>query len=322
MTTSTAATDNRIRALLPTEHVLDSSHPAPAAAVAACLTFAWRSVLKVRHIPEQLLDVVAIPVVFTLMFTYLFGGALAGSTGEYLQSLLRGTLVMTVLLLTMYTGVGLSTDRATGSLDRFRSMPIWRPAPIVGALVGDLGRYLIAAAQVLGLGAAMGFRPDGGVGGVGAALVLILAFGSAVSWLWTDSEHLKRWYGPDGATILVAELDVRVGGTRRVCMEAPTPSGQRRMWFTGEHREVIAPTRLVYTEAMADEHGNVLSPAHMGMPPGHPATTEVSVEFAEVGGRTKMKMIHAGIAADSPGAAGWTMALGKLAARLEAHGVR
>ena len=169
----------------PTDPVLDGPHAAPAGPVAASLTFAWRSVLKARHVPEQLLDVFAIPVVFTLMFTYLFGGALAGTTGEYLQFLLPGTLVMTVLLLTMYTGVGLSTDRTTGSLDRFRSMPIWRPAPVVGALIGDLGRYLIAAALVLGLGVAIGYRPAGGLAGVSAALALTLAFCSAVSWMWT-----------------------------------------------------------------------------------------------------------------------------------------
>ncbi len=161
------------------------AQPAPAGTFAATLAFAWRSVLKVRHVPEQLLDVIAIPIVFTLMFTYLFGGALAGSTGDYLQFLLPGTLVMTVLLLTMYTGVSLSTDRATGSLDRFRAMPIWRPAPIVGALIGDLGRYLIASALVLGLGLAIGFRPDGGPGAVAASLGLILAFASAIAWMWT-----------------------------------------------------------------------------------------------------------------------------------------
>jgi ABC-2 type transport system permease protein len=184
-TATTAATLDDIGTPLPAAPVLDGPHPAATSPVAASLTFAWRSVLKVRHGPEQLLDVVAIPVVFTLMFTYLFGGALAGTTGDYLQFLLPGTLVMTVLLLTMYTGVGLSTDRTTGSLDRFRSMPIWRPAPIVGALIGDLGRYLIAAALVLGLGLAMGFRPDGGVGGVSAALALTLVFCSAISWMWT-----------------------------------------------------------------------------------------------------------------------------------------
>jgi ABC-2 type transport system permease protein len=187
-----ATTDQAAASPLATSPLLAGPRPAPAGAMAASLAFAWRSVLKVRHAPEQSLDVVAIPVVFTVMFTYLFGGALAGSTGDYLRFLLPGTLVMTVLLLTMYTGVVLSTDRATGTLDRFRSLPIWRPAPIVGALLGDLGRYLIASSLVLVLGVAMGFRAAGGVAGVLASLALILVFCSATSWMWTTLGLLVR----------------------------------------------------------------------------------------------------------------------------------
>jgi uncharacterized protein YndB with AHSA1/START domain len=137
--------------------------------------------------------------------------------------------------------------------------------------------------------------------------------------MWTDSEHFKAWYGPDGAAIPVAKMDVRVGGTRLVCMKMQTPNGPMEMWFTGEFREVVENERLVYTESMSDENGNVLSPEDMGMPAGHPATTQVRVEFEEVDGRTKMVMTHFGIPADSPGAAGWAMALDKLAAHLKAH---
>ena len=141
-----------------------------------------------------------------------------------------------------------------------------------------------------------------------------------VVWqMWTDPEHFKAWYGPEGATIPVAELDVRVGGIRRVCMQVETPRGSMVMWFTGEHLEVDAPTRLVYSEAMTDEHGNVLASSDVGMPDGHPATTEVRVELEAVGGRTKMVLTHVGVPADSPGALGWRMALDKLAVRLEAR---
>ena len=95
-----------------------------------------------------------------------------------------------------------------------------------------------------------------------------------------------------------------------------------QMWFTGEYREVAKNERLVYTESMSDKNGNVLSPSDMGMPPGHPATTEVIVELEDLGGRTKMVLTHTGIPADSPGAAGWAMALSKLAAHVEAQGIR
>jgi uncharacterized protein YndB with AHSA1/START domain len=140
--------------------------------------------------------------------------------------------------------------------------------------------------------------------------------------MWTEPEHFKAWYGPDGATVPVAKMDVRAGGSRLVCMEMDTPGGLARMWFTGEYREVVENERLVYTESMSDENGNVLSPSDMGMPPGHPVTTEVTIELTDLGGRTKMVLTHAGIPAGSPGAAGWAMAFSKLAAHVEAQGAR
>jgi len=157
------------------------------------------------------------------------------------------------------------------------------------------------------------------------AVVIERSFDAPVDliWqMWTDPEHFKAWYGPDGATIPVAKLDVRVGGTRLVCMEMKSPDGPMQMWFAGEYREVVENELLVYTEAMSDENGNVSSPPDMGMPEGHPMTTEVRVELQDVGGRTKMVMTHTGVPGDSAGAAGWAMALDKLAGHIEAHGDR
>jgi uncharacterized protein YndB with AHSA1/START domain len=146
---------------------------------------------------------------------------------------------------------------------------------------------------------------------------------AALIWqMWTEPEHFKAWYGPDGVTVPVAKMDVRAGGRLLVCLEMDTPYGQRRMWFTGEYREVVQNRRLVYTESMSDESGNALSPSDLGMPPGHPATTEVTVELQDLGGRTKMVLTHTGISSDSPGAAGWAMAFSKLAAHIQAQGVR
>jgi uncharacterized protein YndB with AHSA1/START domain len=137
--------------------------------------------------------------------------------------------------------------------------------------------------------------------------------------MWTDPQHFAAWYGPDGATIPVAKMDVRVGGTRLISMQVQTPNGAMQMWFAGEYREVVDSKRLVYTESMSDENGNMLSPADMGMPAGHPTTTEVRVELEAMAGRTKMVMTHVGIPADSPGAAGWTMAFDKLVVHVNAH---
>ena len=157
------------------------------------------------------------------------------------------------------------------------------------------------------------------------AVVIERSFDAPVDliWqMWTDPDHFKAWYGPVGATIPVAKMDVRVGGTRLVCMEVQSPGGPMQMWFTGEYREVVENERLVYTESMSDEHGNVSSPSGMGMGEGHPSTTEVRVELEDVGGRTKMVLTHAGIPADSPGAAGWAMALDKLAAHVATRSAR
>ena len=107
--------------------------PPRASALSAVLAFGWRGMLKVKHVPEQLLDVTITPVMFVLMFTYLFGGAIAGSTGAYLDYILPGILVMSVLFTTVYSGVALNTDLTKGVVDRFRSLPSWRPAPLVGA---------------------------------------------------------------------------------------------------------------------------------------------------------------------------------------------
>jgi uncharacterized protein YndB with AHSA1/START domain len=157
------------------------------------------------------------------------------------------------------------------------------------------------------------------------AVVIERSFDAPVDlvWeMWTDPEHFKAWYGPDGATISVAAMDVRVGGTRLVGMEMQSPDGPMRMWFTGEYLEVIKNERLRYTESMSDEHGNVSSPPGQGLAEGHPMTSEVRVELEDVGGRTNMLMTHVGVPGDSAGAAGWAMALDKLAALVKAHSDR
>jgi ABC-2 type transport system permease protein len=166
-----------------------SKRPSRATAV---LTFGWRGMLKVKHVPEQLIDVTVTPVLFTLMFTYLFGGAVAGSTGEYLTYIMPGILTMSVVFTTVYSGVALCSDMATGVIDRFRSMPIWRPAPLAGALIGDSVRYLVAAVVVIALGLILGFRPDQGVSGVIAAIVLVAFFSFGLSWVFASLGLLMR----------------------------------------------------------------------------------------------------------------------------------
>ena len=166
--------------------------PPRPSALSACLTFGWRGMLKIKHVPEQLIDVSLTPVLFLLMFTYLFGGAVAGSTDEYLQFLLPGVLVQSVLFTAVYSGVSLNTDITKGVVDRFRSLPLWRPAPLVGAVVGDSVRYVIASAVVMALGLIMGFEAAGGLGGILAAVALIVVFTFGLSWVFTVVGLLMR----------------------------------------------------------------------------------------------------------------------------------
>jgi ABC-2 type transport system permease protein len=151
----------------------------------ASMTFGWRAMLKIKHVPEQLFDVTAFPIIMTLMFTYLFGGALAGSVTEYLQFLLPGIMVMSVIMTTMYTGLSVNQDIEKGVFDRFRSIPMWRPAPMVGYLLGDMFRYTAASLVILTLGLVLGFRPAGGPVGVIAGIAVLVAFSFAFSWAWT-----------------------------------------------------------------------------------------------------------------------------------------
>lgn len=169
----------------------DTTRPPRAGARSAVLAFGWRGILKIKHVPEQLIDVTLTPVLFVLMFTYIFGGAIAGSTGEYLQFILPGILVMSVLFTTVYSGVALNTDVTKGVIDRFRSLPIWRPAPLFGAVVGDSVRYLVAAALIIVLGVALGYRP-GAVWGVFAAAGLVIVFAFGLSWVFTTFGLLMR----------------------------------------------------------------------------------------------------------------------------------
>jgi ABC-2 type transport system permease protein len=153
--------------------------------LSASMTFGWRALLKIKHVPEQLFDVLMFPVMFTLMFTYLFGGALAGSTREYVQYLLPGILVQTIVFITMYTGMAINTDITKGIFDRFRSLPIWRPSVLVGALLGDVVRFTVSGTIVVLLGLLLGFRPAGGFTGVALSILLVLVFSFSIGWIWT-----------------------------------------------------------------------------------------------------------------------------------------
>jgi ABC-2 type transport system permease protein len=171
---------------------LTTARPEPAGPLRAALAFGWRGMLKIKHVPEQLLDVTVTPVLFTVMFTYMYGGAISGSTGAYLQFLLPGILMMSVLFTTVYSGVALNTDKTKGVVDRFQTLPVWRPAPLLGAVLGDSVRYLAAGSVVMLVGFILGYEAEGGVPGVLGALLLVTLFSCGLAWVFTTVGLLAR----------------------------------------------------------------------------------------------------------------------------------
>ncbi|WP_328604912.1 ABC transporter permease [Amycolatopsis sp. NBC_00345] len=157
-------------------------HISPMKGVQHALSLAWRGILKIRKNPEQLADVTLMPIIFLLMFTYLFGNALGGSISNYLQSLVPGVIVMNILQASLSVGVGLNTDVSKGVFDRFRSMPIARSAPLVGAVLADIVRYLVCLTVLMVVATVMGYRVETGPVQFIAAILLVLAFGLCFCW--------------------------------------------------------------------------------------------------------------------------------------------
>ncbi len=156
----------------------------PAQAVANTLTMAHRGLLKIKHNPEQLFDVTLQPIIFTLMFTYIFGGAISGDVKSYLPIIIPGILVQTVIATSIVTGTQLRDDMDKGVFDRFKSLPIARISALSGALTADSVRYGIATVLTLMMGVLMGYRPGGGVLGVLAGALLVVVCSFATSWIF------------------------------------------------------------------------------------------------------------------------------------------
>lgn len=151
----------------------------------AVSTFTWRSVRRtLLQIPYVAIDVAVFPIVFLLIFTYLFGGAIAGSTGNYLQFLLPGMLVYTVTSMTVYIGITIKTDMDRGVFNRFRTLPFWQPAAIIGSMLVNIATFAAALLTTLAVGIALGFRPEAGIVGVILAFLLVVSYAFSISWIF------------------------------------------------------------------------------------------------------------------------------------------
>lgn len=147
------------------------------------MTLAWRTLVQIRHNPWELGDFSFQPIIFVLLFTYVFGGAISGSTGEYLTFALPGLIVMNMFFVTMYVGMGLNTDLTKGVFDRLRALPLARWAPLAGRITADLVKQAWSIALLLGVGAVLGFRIGTSAVDLLAAVALILVFALAFSWV-------------------------------------------------------------------------------------------------------------------------------------------
>jgi ABC-2 type transport system permease protein len=164
------------------------AHATPAETVGHTLSMAWRALKKMRRNPEQFFDVTIQPLLFTAMFAYVFGGAIAGDVKSYLPLMIPGIVAQTVLTTCMATGVQLREDMEKGVFDRFKALPIARIAPLAGPMVADLVRYLIAASLTFATGLLVGYRPHGGPLGVLGAIALSVFTGWSLAWIFT-------WFG-------------------------------------------------------------------------------------------------------------------------------
>jgi len=166
-----------------------SSVPSAAAAqrrswrlVRHSLALTKRSLIKTWRTPEALIDVTIQPAIFLVIFVYIFGGAITGSTHTYLQFLLPGILAQTIATGAISIGVNLNTDIGKGIFDRFRSLPIPRVAPLLGAVLGDVVRYVIVTSATLGTGYLMGFRIETNAASAIAGCLLAVLFALCLSW--------------------------------------------------------------------------------------------------------------------------------------------
>jgi ABC-2 type transport system permease protein len=179
----TATTTNPITTGRPVARTVQASVPLRDA-LTQITTLAWRALIKMSRTPEQLVDVTFMPILFTVMFGLMFGGAVSGSTAHYLPTLIPGIIAMTTITACVAAGIQLREDMDKGVFNRFRSLPIARIAPLAGPMMADLARYAIAAVVTLTVGVVMGYRPGGGVPGVFAGIVLAVITGWSIAWIF------------------------------------------------------------------------------------------------------------------------------------------
>ncbi|MFD8494665.1 ABC transporter permease [Amycolatopsis sp. NPDC059657] len=193
------------------------------------ISLAWRGVLKIRKNPEQLIDVTLMPITFLVMFVYIFGGAIAnGDIGAYLQRVVPGVMAMNILQASMTIGVSLNTDVSKGLFDRFRSMPIARSAPLIGAVLADLVRYVVCMVVLLVVATIMGYRLQTDFASLVITVALLLLFGLCTCWISVFVGMLMKTPGAVQGVMFVFLMPLTFGSD--VFAPADTMPGWLRAW--------------------------------------------------------------------------------------------
>ncbi|WP_283138000.1 ABC transporter permease [Rhizohabitans arisaemae] len=216
----TAITSPRVKA--------PSVRVGPLSTLRQTMTLAWRSLVQIKHNPMELLELSLQPIMFVLLFVFVFGGAIAGSTENYIQFALPGIIVQNAVFATLTTAIGLNTDIAKGVFDRLRSLPIARTAPLAGRVIADLTKQVWSIAIVLGLGMLLGFRLNNGPAGVLGATALLLVVALAVSWVSVLIGVIAS--EPEKVQIFAFVLLMPLTFTSNVFVPSATMPGALRAW--------------------------------------------------------------------------------------------
>lgn len=203
--------------------------PRPLAWWRHSLVLARRSLAKTTRNPGPVINGVVTPALFLVLFLYLFGGSVAGSTADYLQYLFPGMLVMgTVMTGMVSTGTNINVDLKNGVTDRFRSLPISRLVPLLGSVLADLVRYLLAVAVLFAIGALLGFRVHGGLLQAMGAVGLVILFGFCLSWVAVFTGVIVKDPNAVMAFSFITFLPLQLGSS----LAAPTQTlpGWLRAW--------------------------------------------------------------------------------------------
>ncbi|MFD6566926.1 ABC transporter permease [Micromonospora profundi] len=234
-------------------HPTAVGQPRPFRLVRHSLALARRSLIKTWRTPEALIDVTLQPILFLVIFVYIFGGAVAGSTHDYLQFLLPGILAQTIATGSIAIGVNLNTDIAKGIFDRFRSLPIPRSAPLVGAVLGDVVRYVIVTISTLAIGYLMGFRIETGPVRAIAGCLLAVLFALCLSWLPVYVSMKVRT--PGAVQGLIFALIMPLSFASNVFVSADTlPSWMRTFVDVNPMTHLVAAVRGLFLGAPLGTH--------------------------------------------------------------------